>query len=388
MQRGSLRISGLIAAIVVLPAAAAYAQVDPNLQVRIETLTPPRDRKPDLPETEIITKTRVQTYTTKEVIDVPPEEQQRRLDKVLAEKGLMLPMTTDARDRAIKRYGLDRETRTVRKKKVVTESVVVAKPRETRIVVGATTQSVFDTNAAKTPHAVGDTVFGTTGSITVNVPVGVADSFIFQTGVNDQRYAKLVAKNVDILFNSATYNQVLKIVAPGKTDGTTTSDVMSYSLGSSTVYGSGFNPYLVELFTPSIAWARNNMDFGGTLCGVKGNEAFCIAGTFVAEGEFTFSDVATQRNASSKLVGGVTWQTPVAGLTASAGGFIQGRHFTEFPGGRDDLILQASARADWVSNANVQLSGVLQVTQQFSTVKVLEWNGLAVFPYLKLKVTF
>jgi hypothetical protein len=330
----------------------------------------------------------VQTYTTTETVDVPIEEQQRRLDKILAEKGLMLPMTADARERAIKRYGLDRETRTVRKKKVVTENVLVTKPRETRVTFGASTQAVFDTNAAKTPRAVGDTVFGTTGSITVNVPIGLADNFIFQTGVSDQRYAKLVAKDVDILINSATYNQVLNIVVPGKTDGTTTSDVMSYSLGSSTVYGSGFNPYLVELFTPSIAWARNNMDLGGTVCGPKGKEAFCVAGTFVAEGEFTFSDVATQRNASSKLVGAVTWQTPIAGLTASAGGFIQGRHFTEFPGGRDDLILQASARADWIPNAYVQLSGVLQVTQQFSTVKVLEWNGLAVFPYVKLKVTF
>jgi len=388
MQRGFLRFFCLIAAFVVLPTVTAFAQVDPNLQVRIETLTPPRDRKPDLPETEVITKRSVRTYTTKEVVAVPPAEQQRRLNKILVEKNLMLPMAADAREKAIKEFGLDRETRTVTKKKVVTENVVVTKPRETKVTVAASTQSVFDTNAAKTPRAVGDTVFGTTGSITVNVPVGVADSFIFQTGVSDQRYAKLVAKNVDIFLNSATYNQVLNIVAPGKTDGTTTTDVMSYSLGSSTVYGSGFNPYLVELFTPSVAWARNNMDLGGTVCGAKGQETFCVAGTFLAVGDFTFSDVATQRNASARLSGAVTWQTPIAGLTASAGGFIQGRHFTEFPGGREDLIIQASARADWAPNSNVLVSGVLQATQQFSTVKALEWNGLAVFPYVRLRVSF
>lgn len=163
---------------------------------------------------------------------------------------------------------------------------------------------------------------------------------------------------------------------------------MSYSVASSTVYGSGFSPYQVELFTPSIAWARNNQDLAGTICGPKGQETFCVAGTFVAEGEFTFSDIARQQNFSSRLSGGVTWQTPVSGLTASAGGYIQWRHFTDFPGGRDDLILQASARAHWTPNNYVQVSGVLQVTQQFSTVKALEWNGFAAYPYVKLKVTF
>ncbi|MDA9481267.1 hypothetical protein XI07_04315 [Bradyrhizobium sp. CCBAU 11445] len=368
---------------------AATAQVDPNLQVRIENLTPPKDRKPDLPQTEVVTKTRVQTYTTTETVAVPPAERRRRLQKILAEKQLMLPADAEAVQRAYETYGIKaQETRTVQKKKVITEHVVTTKPRETTVTASVSTQSVFDNNASKTPIHVGDTVFGTTGLLTVNIPVGLADSFILQSGVSDQRYARLFTKNVDILVNNATYNQVLNLVVPGKTSGTTTSDVMSYSVASNTVYGSGFRPYQVELFTPSIAWARNNQDLAGTICGLKGQEAFCVAGTFVAEGEFTFSDIASQQNFSSRLSGGVTWQTPVTGLTTSAGGYVQGRHFTDFPGGRDDLILQASARADWTPNSYVQLSAVLQVTQQFSTVKVLEWNGFAAYPYVKLRVTF
>ncbi|SPP98311.1 hypothetical protein [Bradyrhizobium vignae] len=368
---------------------AATAQVDPNLQVRIENLTPPKDRKPYLPQTEVVTKTRVQTYTTSETVAVPPAERRRRLQKILAEKQLMLPADAEAVQRAYETYGIKaRETRKVQKKKVITEHVVTTKPRETTVTASVSTQSVFDNNASKTPIHVGDTVFGTTGLLTVNIPVGLADSFILQSGVSDQRYARLFTKNVDILVNNATYNQVLNLVVPGKTSGTTTSDVMSYSVASNTVYGSGFRPYQVELFTPSIAWARNNQDLAGTICGPKGQEAFCVAGTFVAEGEFTFSDIASQQNFSSRLSGGVTWQTPVTGLTTSAGGYVQGRHFTDFPGGRDDLILQASARADWTPNSYVQLSGVLQVTQQFSTVRALEWNGFAAYPYVKLRVTF
>ena len=387
MNRNHCVLITLIAAIIINPGTAAVAQVDPNLQVRIETLTPPRDRKPDLPQTEVITQERVQTYTTTETVAVPLEEQRRRLKKLFAEKGLMLPMSVEAEREAIKTFGLDRETRKVRRKKVVIEKVVTTKPRVTTVTISASTQAVFDTNAAKTPVPKSDTVFGSTGLITVNVPVGVADSFIFQTGVVDQRYVRLTAKDFDLLTNVATYKQVLSVV-PGTSAGTTTSDVLSYSLNSSTVYGSGFNPYQVELFTPSIAWARNNMNLGGSVCGTGSDAAFCISGAVAAGGDFTFSDIASQRNASARLAGAVPWQTPIAGLTAAAGGFIQGRHFTEFPGGREDLILQAAARADWVPNPNIQLSGVLQFTQQFSTVKVLEWNGFAVFPYVNLKVAF
>ncbi|WP_316395712.1 hypothetical protein [Bradyrhizobium sp. 33ap4] len=390
-MRSFFRLSVLIAALFIMHAPAAFAQVDPNLQVRIENLTPPKDRKPDLPQTEVVTHTRVQTYTTTETVQISLEEQRRRLNKILAKKGQrqLLPMSTESFKAALQQYGIkDHETRKVQKRKVITEHVVTTKPRETTVTASASTQSVFDNNAAKTPIHVGDTVFGSTGLLTVNIPVGIADSFILQTGVSDQRYACLFTKDVDILVNSATYNQVLNLVVLGKTSGTTTSDVMSYSVASSTVYGAGFSPYQVELFTPSIAWARNNQDLAGMVCGPKGQEAFCVAGTFVAEGEFTFSDIASQQNFSSRLSGSVTWQTPVSGLTASAGGYVQGRHFTEFPGGRDDLILQASARADWRPVSNVQLSGVLQVTQQFSTVKALEWNGFAAYPYVQLKVTF
>lgn len=380
---------GSIAALIAIQSTAAVAQIDPNLQVRIENLTPPKDRKPDLPQTEIVTKTRVQTYTTTETIAVPPAERLRRLQNVLAERRMMLPADTEAIQRAYETYGIKaHETRKIQKKKVITEHVVTTKPRETIVTASVSTQSVFDNNAAKAPIHVSDTVFGTTGLLTVNIPVGLADSFILQSGVSDQRYARLFTKNVDILVNNATYNQVLNLVVLGKTNGTTTSDVMSYSVASSTVYGSGFSPYQVELFTPSIAWARNNQNLAGTICGPKGQEAFCVAGSFVAEGEFTFSDIASQQNFSSRLSASATWQTPVTGLTTSAGGYIQGRHFTDFPGGRDDLILQASARADWTPNNYVQVSGVLQITQQFSTVKALEWNGFAAYPFVRLKVTF
>ena len=384
------RLSLLLVVLLAVSNGAAFGQVDPNLQVRIETLTPPREIKPDLPQTELVTRTRLESYTTTKRVRLTDEQRQKRLEGVLAAKGISLiqGINESNKESLYRTYGIQEfDTKTTVKKRPITETVAVPKPRQTTVTASASTQALFDTNATKTPAKVSDWVFGSVGIMTVNVPVGVADNFIVQSGVSDQRYARLIAKDVDILINNAQYNQVLN-VTKGKTDGTTTSDVMSYALSSSTVYGRNFNPYLVELFTPSVAWARNNIDLGGATCGPKGKEVFCIGGTFIASGDATFSDAANQRNTSVKLLGSVLWQTSNPALTVTTTGFVQGKHFTDTPGGREDLIFFASARADWNASANVQLSGVVQVTQQFSTVKTQEWNGLAAFPYLKLKVTF
>jgi hypothetical protein len=82
------------------------------------------------------------------------------------------------------------------------------------------------------------------------------------------------------------------------------------------------------------------------------------------------------------------WQTPIDGLSATASGTVQGRYFTAFPGGRQDLLLQATGRVDYVVSPSILLSGVLQVGQQFSTVRAVEWNGLIVYPVVRLKMTF
>ncbi|MCK1737340.1 hypothetical protein IVA79_26000 [Bradyrhizobium sp. 138] len=389
-MRSIANISFFAVLLATVSSGSAVGQVDPNLQVRIETLTPQRDTKPDLPQTEVVTRTKLQTYTTTEKVQLTDDQRQKRLESVLAAKDIKLiqGINETNKESLYKTYGiLPYETKKVVKKKAVTETVEVPKPRQTTVTAAASTQALFDTNATKTPAKVSDWVLGSVGTLTVNVPVGTLDNFIVQTGVSDQRYAKLVAKDVDIFINNAQYNQVLNLYK-GETDGTTTSDVMSYALSSSTVYGKNFKPYLVELFTPSVAWARNNIDLGGTTCGPKGKETFCIGGTFIASGDVTFSDAANQRNTSVKLLGSVLWQTSVPSFTVTTTGFVQAKHFTDTPGGRDDLILFGQARADWYASANVQLSGAVQVTQQFSTVKTQEWNGLAAYPYLKLKVTF
>lgn len=69
-MRSISKVSLLLVMLSAVSSGAAFGQVDPNLQVRIETLTPPRDTKPDLPQTELVTQTRLKPYTTTEKVQL------------------------------------------------------------------------------------------------------------------------------------------------------------------------------------------------------------------------------------------------------------------------------------------------------------------------------
>jgi hypothetical protein len=383
-------------AILTATATPALAQVvDPNLQVRIENALPTPEIKPKLPVIEQVPVRRTETVTSTETVTLTPEERKRRLQKVLRDTNTSLPMdaSPEALNKSFETFGIPKtERRTVKRTRVRTEYVPKVVERKTTVTIAAQSQSVFDTNAAKSNlNRVNDWVFTNSASVTVNIPIGVLDSLVFQSGMADQRYAKLVAKDIELLSNSATYIQVLNTASGPNglaSPGTTTADALSYAVSSTTVFGAGFRPYQVELFTPSITWGRSNIDLGGNICGPRGHEIYCLAGNASAAGEYTFSDIASQENFAARLQGSMTWQTGIAGLTTTATGTIQGRYYTAFPGGRQDLLLQAAARADYAVSPSIVLSGVLQVAQQFSTVRAVQWNGLTVFPVLRLKMTF
>lgn len=114
---------------------------------------------------------------------------------------------------------------------------------------------------------------------------------------------------------------------------------------------------------------------------------FCAAQGVAGELDFTTSDVASQRNVALKAQANVTWQTSVQGLSVTASGYIQGKYFTEVLGGRQDLILQASARADWIDGP-FTLSFLVQALQSFSTLRTAQYNSLAFYPVAKIQYSF
>lgn len=85
------------------------------------------------------------------------------------------------------------------------------------------------------------------------------------------------------------------------------SDLLNLGISSSTVFGSGFRPYQIELATASAVRGRTNIDLGGgATCGPKGKEVFCISQGVAGELDYTTSDVASQRNIAAKAQTNVT----------------------------------------------------------------------------------
>lgn len=367
--------------------------VDPNIQVRIETALPQPEIKPHLPETERITVQRTRSFTTTverpypcgELLNPSPELK----EKLAPEKRAML--TEGKASCEDLRSFIGPKKVTVVHHKTVSETVERQKERQTSVSVTFQTQPGFDTNALKSNPGKSDGVLNTSTGVQAVIPVGTLDSAILSSQVLDQRYATLVSKDAEVLANSATYSHILNTVRGSDkvvSNGTTVSDLLNLGLSSTTVFGSGFHPYQVELVTASAVLGRTNIDLGsGALCGGKGKEVFCVSQGVAGEFDYTTSDLASQRNVAAKAQTNVTWQTPIQGLTVTASGYVQGKYFTDTPGGRQDLILQASGRADWTKDA-LTVSLVLQGLQSFSTLRAAQYNSLAIYPMAQIHFSF
>lgn len=72
----------------------------------------------------------------------------------------------------------------------------------------------------------------------------------------------------------------------------------------------------------------------------------------------------------------------------SATGSLQGVYFSDFPGGRQDLVFVGSGSLSWNPRANVTLGAGVKFTQQLSTQSDLHWNGFTAFPQAQLNVKF
>ncbi len=101
----------------------AFGQaIDPNLQVRIESALPPPEIKPRLSETETVPFRRTETVTTIETVTLTPEERKRRLEMVLTQKNIKVPMgfLAEELDKNFRTFGIPAtEKRKVKKTRVV-----------------------------------------------------------------------------------------------------------------------------------------------------------------------------------------------------------------------------------------------------------------------------
>jgi len=224
------------------------------------------------------------------------------------------------------------------------------------------------------------------------VPAGrEEDTVSFLLGPSAVRYVALPSSSFDALNASVTYTRLLgrRQTAPGyNTGGTATTDLFSLGIDGTSVYEPGFGAEQITIGAPSIGWSRSNIGLGNKLCGDKGNEAYCYYADVSLSLSETLANIQSQISTAAVMAVTLGWRPPVKNLSLSATGSLQGVFFSDYPGGRQDLVFVGSGSFNWTPNAKLSLGAGVRFTQQLSTQSDLDWNGFNAFPQVQVNLKF
>jgi len=377
---------------------AAYAQsFDANIVSRVDSFIPPS------PQTVLPTKTtKVPVKRTEQVTVTVEEKKDLTLDEREAKAkamGVVVPLglrSTTARKAYLNMRGVPTQVvHKVRKQKsrTITEIVERKEPRKTVVRGFASASYTYSTNANLADiDIIASSIGGTNGNVLVLVPAGRAeDTVSFLLGPTSVRYATLNSSSFDAVNASVTYSRLLgrrQTMDGYSTGGTATTDILTLGLDGTSVYEPGFGAEQISIATPSVGWSRSNIGVGNRLCGAKGSEAYCyFASVSLSLGE-SLADVSDQINSWAGAETTLGWRPPVKNLSVSATGGVQTAIFSDYPGGRQDLIFTGSGNLSWTPNENTTLSAGVRFTQQLSSQSDLDWNGVNLLPQLLLNMRF
>jgi hypothetical protein len=391
-------VLAFVAAAVAFGGNGAEAQsFDPNIVSRIESFIPPS------PQTVLPTKTKkvpvkrteTTTVTVEEKKELTFEEREAKAKEmgVVVPLGLRSPTARKAylNLRKVPTYRLVKVQK--KKTRVVTEIVEKKEPRKTAVTGIASTRYTYATNANQVNVGiVPDSIGNLNANLLILVPAGrEEDTLSFLLGPTAVRYATLGSSSFDALNGSVTYTRLLgrRQTANGiATPGTARTDLFTVGLDGTSVYEPGFGPHQIAVATPSIGWSRSNIGIGNNLCGEKGSEAYCYYADISVALSESLASIASQTNTSLAVTTTIGWRPPVKNLSLSATGSVVGVAFSDYPGGRQDLVFAGSGNLSWAPKANVTIGAGVRFTQQISTQSDLDWNGFTAFPQATFNMKF
>jgi len=243
-------------------------------------------------------------------------------------------------------------------------------------------------NTSRT-NPIGDSIASGSAGFRSKIPIGPdADALTLLINSTSVRYAKLSSQDADILVGSAVYGHQLAST-PGssktKSSDTAITDVLSLAVEGKSIHEAGYRYLKGNFLTSTATLSHNNMPLSDALCGDVGKEKFCTSATLSLATRYVLADVTSREYAATKVTGRAILLGE-KGLTFTATGSVDFKYFTNFPGGREDIIYVASGELEWAISDSASLVGGLTFTYQTSTVPTAEWNGFAVGPQAKFSV--
>ncbi len=223
-------------------------------------------------------------------------------------------------------------------------------------------------------------VFTAGSLLALNIPIGAEDTLTFSAATASGRYPRLPDANFDSVTLVAKYRYIIGGFHPlpgAVFDDTRVVDALDFAVTESTSFEPTFQRATVSFLTPSVTVGRRNIPLSNELCGEKKN-AFCYFGEIVGNIGHSFSDVPTAENTNGYASAAVGVRMFDNKLALSLGARIAGRHYTNFPGSRDDLTLSVGPGLSWTPNSNVTASIGVTYFEQYSTIERARWNGFVV----------
>lgn len=358
-------------------APALSQEIDPNIQERIESF------QPEITSTESkepVADVAVAPASVEFVKRRRPEaERVQELNAILEKNGdkkLEGFLASPASNQVLfKKYGIDEfET-----KKVFTPAVV--KKQEAppiRFELQAETKEAYETNATKSRlNEQGDAIFAISPVFLLEVTATSKDKFTLSASSTFVRYGELTQKSGDALNGTAIYRHVV-------TDANGILYVSS-SFSTDSYYSAGFGEHQVNYYKPSITVGWEKIPLAASFCAASSSIPNCLLASLSVTSDRSWSSIDTQENATGGMTAGLTWATPFKDLRLSMLGSARFKHFTEFTGGRNDVILSSKFGFTQKLSDQLSLVGSASYTDQSSTLNTVEWDGFAAS--LALKVT-
>jgi hypothetical protein len=385
-------------------AGSALGQGDLNLSSRIDDLFP----DPKAIERVIVPDVRLvpvrRTVTVIETVETTKQlsttERTELLKKTAGDRKTFLPlnlntMKADDLEGLFQQFGIPRQTVALVSKPVqrtVIETTAVAEPRKVQLRASWNSSYSYESNANKRPTgAIADWVTAHAGSASLLLPVGEgADTLAYTVGGASQRYDRQVSR-----FNDA-FNAAVRYSRPAapvflhptvRSLGTATVDIVYFETSATSARERGFGDPTAFFVTPAVNWTRGNIPLDFSLCGEK-QDAYCRFASISITPAFSFSDIRTQQNGSMKIVSTASARVPNSPVIWSLSASLQGKYFTDVPGGRQDLIAEVVAGFEWPLSDVLTLLGGVRFVRQRSSVAAAEWQGLIAVPTARLLYKF
>jgi hypothetical protein len=400
----SISIFGLIAATLV-PSDPAHAQVDPNIQSRIDIVAAPFQVQPlqldagkQAAETTCYeSKRRCLSETEIDALFQKQSKTKTLLEDLSTNRNLLAELKSAATPLARKRQIVKALALPINVKPKPGET---APSQPTAVKFTFPQSPTYETNATKSnTNPMSDSSMTLAGGFTVTAQgFRNLDVVGFSAGSSSVRYARLTTKDFDTLTASALYQAFLGAYdGQGKPldlskgsmlpTGQITFNTLTFGLQNSTTFVPTFRAESVDLFTPTIVYGWQNIALDRSPCSSRlmpSVSSFCYYMDVAVTVGQTLSDVTSLQNSSVGLSTTFGDRIADSDFVLTLTSTLTGKVFENVLGGRNDFTVQVGPKLTYTPLKNVSASLAVTYNQNFSTLATAAWHGWIILPTFTL----